>query len=548
MTTACQIVAFGLPILPVIASLLLFVPRVTRPMLRLAPWLPLTAVGLLALNDRVAELPWLLLGTRIGLETGMVPLFVLAIIVWTVAGVHARRSLPADRSPAFFFFWLMTWTGNLCIFITLDAASFYAAYATLTFSAYGLIVHWFRPADFRAGRVYLVMAVAGEGMVIAALLVLGSAFGNVPLESGREFMALLPHGQWVALLFALGFGLKMGLVPLHVWLPLAHPQAPVPASGVLSGVIVKAGLVGWLRFLPLGHDGGELAGTVLLAGGVLTTFYGFAAGIAQVRAKSVLAYSTVSQMGLIAFVIGLALQHPVHAPTLIAAAVMLALHHGLAKSALFISVDLVRTQPALARALMWLPALAVAGAPLTSGALAKTLVKSAIPAAERGWLEPVLLAGSVATTLLMARFLAVAWPRGGENAPGPAAPWIVLVAAVATVPWAAAVMTDPEWVLHPFEPGYLISSTLPVAIGTLLGLAALRWLRRDRLPQVPEGDLIELLPAMPGISPVSKADRKRIDNPAAVLLDRAESGFSDLALALLAWLIILALIFVPALI
>lgn len=546
MMSAYPVIAFVLPILPVVAALLLFIPRISGPTLRLAPWIPLTALGLLSLYGRVVELPWLLLGARIGLDSTALPLFMLAVIVWTLAGLHARGNLPAGRRAVFFFFWLMTWTGNLCVFITLDAASFYAAYATLTFAAYGLIVYWLRPADFRAGRVYLTMAVIGEGMLIAGLLALGASFGNIDLERGGEFMAMLPQGSWVALLFALGFGIKMGLVPLHMWLPLAHPQAPVPASAVLSGVIVKAGLIGWLRFLPLGYDGATLTGLVLLVGGVLTTFYGAAAGVAQTRPKTVLAYSTVSQMGLIAILVGLALLYPEQAATLIAAAVLFALHHGLAKASLFVSVDLAHTRTTLARALMWLPALAVAGAPLTSGALAKTLMKGAIPATESGWLEPVLLAGSVATTLLMTRFLFLAWPREHKSEPGWVAPWIVMVVAVVAVSWVGVLIADPALVWRPFKPAYLVSTAAPVAIGILISLAAAKWLRRDHLPSIPEGDLIALMPAIPHIGKMLAAEEKQLEKPATAYLERTEAALSDLAIALVAWLIILVLMFIPA--
>ena len=89
----------------------------------------------------------------------------------------------------------------------------------------------------------------------------------------------------------------MGLVPLHVWLPLAHPAAPMPASAVLSGAIIKAGVIGLIRFLPF--DGALPDwGAVLTAVGLLTAFYGVAVGITQANPKTVLAYSSVSQMGL----------------------------------------------------------------------------------------------------------------------------------------------------------------------------------------------------------------------------------------------------------
>lgn len=539
------VIAFGLPILPVVAAVLLFVPGLTRPMLRLAPWLPLTAAGLLMLQGQVVELPWLLLGARIGLDATALPLFTLAIVAWTLAGLHAAASLGNERRTGFFFFWLMAWTGNLCVFITLDAASFYAAYGTLTFAAYGLVVHWMRPEDFRAGRVYLIMAMIGEGLIIAALLVLGSEFGNIPLEQGGQWVAQLPEGKWVAVLFALGFGIKMGVVPLHMWLPLAHPQAPVPASAVLSGVIVKAGLMGWLRFLPAGFDTGEFAGLLLLVAGILTTFYGVVVGLSQQRVKAVLAYSTISQMGLIAILIGLSLLHPNKAGLLTMIAGLFALHHGLAKSALFLSVDLVKSAPGLARGIMWLPAVAIAGAPLTSGALAKTLMKTGIPEAQYGWLDPLLMIGSGATTLIMARFLVMAWPPRKPGHSGPWLPYLILIGLVAALPWLYALLIDPAWVARPFRPEYLAATASPVLSAAILAFLAARLLHREHFPSLPEGDLICLFPRISLPSRPVTIKHARTDVRQWRILDRAEACFAELALAVLVWLVILALIFLP---
>jgi formate hydrogenlyase subunit 3/multisubunit Na+/H+ antiporter MnhD subunit len=125
----------------------------------------------------------------------------------------------------------------------------------------------------------------------------------------RDVVAALPAAParaWIVTLLILGFGLKAGLVPLHVWLPLAHPAAPMPASAVLSGAIVKAGIIGLIRFLPFGESLPGW-GEVLAAMGLFTAFYGVAIGITQANPKTVLAYSSVSQMGVTVAVLGLAL-------------------------------------------------------------------------------------------------------------------------------------------------------------------------------------------------------------------------------------------------
>jgi formate hydrogenlyase subunit 3/multisubunit Na+/H+ antiporter MnhD subunit len=541
------IFAFVLPLLPVVVAGALFVPRTGAAALAAAPWVPASALGLLALHGEVVEFPWLLLGARIGIDATAAPLLLLAIVAWTLAGWHAVTHLPGNGRRRFFCWWLLTWTGNLGVLITLDGASFYAAYAMMTFAAYGLVVHYRRPEDLRAGRVYLVMAVIAEGLLLGALLILGAGFGNPALEEAGGQVALLPGigAEAVAVLFAVAFAVKMGLVPLHLWLPLAHPQAPVPASAVLSGVILKAGLLGWLRFLPFEAEEPPIAGLLLLGAGLLTAFYGVAAGLGQRRAKSVLAYSSVSQMGLVAAAVGLALLHPDHAPLLISVAVLYALHHGLAKAALFLSVDVARSAPGLARVLMWWPALALAGAPLTSGALAKALLKGAVPKAEAGWLEPVLLASSVATATLLARFLVLAWPRtGAEATEGSTAPWAMLLAAMALLPWAVVFGQDPTWAARPFRGDYLRDAAWPVLAGGALALGAWWWLRGSRIPAVPEGDLIALLPRIGAV--VRPPAPARVTLPvraATAWLCRVEDGFARLALALVFWLFLLGALF-----
>jgi hydrogenase-4 component B len=115
-------------------------------------------------------------------------------------------------------------------------------------------------------------------------------------------------------LLAAGFAVKAGIMPLHVWLPLAHPAAPVAASAVLSGALIKAGLIGWLRLLPLGGAAWPGWGTVFVVVGLTTAIAGALIGVAQTRPKVVLAYSSVSQMGIIATLVGVGLLAPAAAP------------------------------------------------------------------------------------------------------------------------------------------------------------------------------------------------------------------------------------------
>lgn len=546
-------IAFVVPLLPVLLAPLVLIARCQAMACRVAPWAPLSTLALFALHEKVVEMPWLLLGARIGLDDTAAPLLLLTIIGWTIAGWHARSHLDPSGQPRFWFFWLLAFTGNVCVFITLDAASFYAAYAMMSFAAYGLIVHYRRAEDFHAGRVYLVMALLGEAMLVIALLTLAAKAGNVALERSAAWHALAPS-MWVSALFMAGFGVKTGLVLLHMWLPLAHPRAPVPASAVLSGVMLTAGLMGWLRFLPLGLDGYQALGEVLLAAGVISAFYGVAAGLAQVRPKSVLAYSSVSQMGLIAVIVALALLHPAQATLYATLAVLFAVHHGLAKSALFLGIDLVADRPRLTRAVLWLPAFALAGAPFTSGALAKAVLASVLPVAQSGWLDPVLIASSLATTCLMLRFLALALhahtPHTPSQPAGSARPWLLLSALGLVLPWAAYRAADPHWPILALEPSKLAGAAIVLLAGVVLALAGAAALRRSGWPRVPEGDLLALLrPPSAALARLRRLARRAPAKPSLpeigtrvfLLLERE---FARLGPVLLGWLILLGLIFI----
>jgi multicomponent Na+:H+ antiporter subunit A len=254
-------------------------------------------------------------------------------------------------------------------------------YVTLTLAslaAWGLVIHEGTPAALRAGVIYLGLAVLAEISLLMAFALLAAATPGSSLAI-RDAVALLPTSPWrdATLTFlVVGFGLKIGLVPLHVWLPLAYPAAPIPAAAVISGAISKAGVIGLLRFLPL-----EAAlpdwGAALAGLGLLSAFYGFAVGITQANPKTVLAYSSVSQMGFIATVLGMALATGGGGARM--AAAFYAAHHVLAKGALFLAVGVSAASGARRLWPVLLPAAVVAlgfgGLPLTGGFLAKLAVR-----------------------------------------------------------------------------------------------------------------------------------------------------------------------------
>jgi len=185
-----------------------------------------------------------------------------------------------------------------------DIASFYSFFAIMTFAAYGLVVHDGSPQARRAGRIYLVMAVLGEMALLAGLLPVRFRGAKRHASGAAPAIADAENRNLILGLLIAGFGVKAGLPLLHFWLPLAHPVAPTPASAVLSGAMIKAGLLGWLLTLPLSETALPQWGTLMIMVGALASIGAALIGVCQHQAKAVLAYSSISQMGLITIMVG----------------------------------------------------------------------------------------------------------------------------------------------------------------------------------------------------------------------------------------------------
>lgn len=503
LPTLAVIAALGVPLLLTVGVML---PATRAVGMGLAPWaaLPTLVLGLVT----GAPVHWksVLLGMRLYAPDEVTRTYLLFTgVLWLFSGLFARGYVREDgHRPSFWGFFLATLAGNVGAILAQDMASFYLFFAMMTFCAYGLVVHERDDRAARAGRVYLIMALLGEVLLLAAFFLTAGERVNLLLAEVPRVVAESSHRELITVLVLCGFGVKVGAILLHMWLPLAHPVAPAPASAVLSGTIIKVGVLGWLRFLPLGQASLPTVGSACVAAGLAAAFYGVAVGLTQREAKTVLAYSSVSQMGLLTVAVGLALGAPEAAPVLVGAVLVYAVHHALAKGLLFLGAGLL---PATGRGgwrggvvvvgLVWC-ALEIAGAPLTSGALAKLSLKSAEAAAHASEALPTLLSfAAVGSTLIMARFLERSIPeapvRGESGAGGMLLSWCLLLL-VDTV----LLIRPPvgaEELPHLLQGKNLVAAAWPVVLGVALG--ALVWRSRRwrswRVPEIPPGDVLWLV-------------------------------------------------------
>jgi hydrogenase-4 component B len=231
----------------------------------------------------------------------------------------------------------------LMVLLADDAYAFMVAWETMALSSFFLVTtNHHHESIRRAGYLYLLIAHVGAIAILLSFGVMTSGSGDYSF-AGMRAQQLSPFWGSVAFLLALfGFGAKAGLLPVHVWLPEAHPAAPSPVSALMSGVMLKTAIYGLLRV------SFDLVGTpiwwwgvVALAVGLATALFGVLYATVQSDMKRLLAYSSIENIGLLAVGIGLALIfHTYKMETLAALALTAVFYHCLAhagfKSLLFL--------------------------------------------------------------------------------------------------------------------------------------------------------------------------------------------------------------------
>lgn len=420
-------------LLPLVLAVLVCLPHWRHRSLACLMMAPLPALLLSVLVDAAVDVRVepVLFGMCLAMDQTARIFLLFTSLVWLAAAVHAGGYLGGQaRSWVFAVFFLAAMAGNFGLILAQDAVSFYAFFSLMSFAAFGLVVHQLTPFARRAALVYIVMVIAAETLLLPAMLMAAGEAGSASLADLRQALASSPDAPLIVLLLLAGFAIKAGIMPLHFWLPLAHPAAPTPASAVLSGCMIKAGVFGWIRFLPLGEMTLPAAATAAVAAGILTILLGSVLALAQSNPKALLAYSSVSKMGLLIVLIGLTLLDAGLYPLTLPAMIALCCFHALNKGALFLGCSITPGSPPAGRwglfhkLLLSFAALVFAGFPAFAGALAKLPMKELLQSAEAlgtevPWFLAVTSASALLTALVMIRFVSLTWPGSAEEpAPG----------------------------------------------------------------------------------------------------------------------------------
>lgn len=276
----------------------------------------------------------------------MSKLFAVVVnVVWVLAGVYAFEYMKHEKEETRFFgFYVMVHGILHGLVFAGGMVTFYLFYELMTLLSVPLILHNRSKDAIKGGLKYLFYSLFGAYMVLFGLFFLNRFADslvflpggtlNLDAVAGNETLMLV-----VALSMIIGFSVKAGMFPLHAWLPTAHPVAPAPASAVMSGIIVKMGVLGMIRvvYYLIGADfiRGTWVQTVWMSLALVTVFMGSMLAYREKVMKKRLAYSTVSQASYILF--GLSLLQP----AAMSGALLHVVFHAVIKSCLFLSAGAI---------------------------------------------------------------------------------------------------------------------------------------------------------------------------------------------------------------
>jgi formate hydrogenlyase subunit 3/multisubunit Na+/H+ antiporter MnhD subunit len=297
------------------------------------------------------RLPWdVPMGSfAIGLDSLSAWFVAITLLVSGLGAVYGAKYLLTGHTRVamgvHWFFYNLLVAGMLVVLLARNGVLFLVAWEIMSLASYFLVVTDDQDkAVRRAGWIYLVATHIGTAFLLAMFVLLGNGNGSL------DFDAIIPPVGGAAtaifLLAAIGFGTKAGFMPLHVWLPEAHPAAPSHVSAVMSGVMIKTGIYGLIRVVMFLGPVQPWWGWTLIGVGAASGVLGVLFALAQHNLKRLLAYSSVENIGIITMGLGIGLlgishNNPAVAALGMAGALLHVLNHSLFKSLLFLGAGAV---------------------------------------------------------------------------------------------------------------------------------------------------------------------------------------------------------------
>lgn len=229
----------------------------------------------------------------------------IILIIGLLAIIYSKKYLePYGKSLSAHYFFLGIFIPSMILVVTVQNILFFLiCWEIMSLASFFLLLFDNEKKEVRQTAInYLIMMQVGVLFLLSGFIFLNLKTGSLDFASFQGHIS-----NTVFILLMIGFGIKAGFVPLHSWLPKAHPVAPSHISAIMSGVMIKTGIYGILRILTFTEVPSSLISYLVLSIGILCAFFGILYAIAQRDYKKMLAYSSIENIGLITISLGVAM-------------------------------------------------------------------------------------------------------------------------------------------------------------------------------------------------------------------------------------------------
>ncbi len=323
----------------------------------------------------------------------------IAGLMWMMTGIFSREYFAHYRNRnRYYLFYLITLGATVGVFLSGDLYTTFIFFEIMSLTSFVWVVHDEKEAAMKAGNIYLAIAIIGGMVLLMGLFLLYNAVGTLRMDELHDAVTALMAEKKVQIYAAgacmlFGFGAKAGMFPVHIWLPMAHPVAPAPASALLSGILTKSGVFGVLIVSAeiFRHD--PSWGMLVLILGVVTMFGGALIAVFSVDLKRTLACSSMSQIGFILVGTGMMELLGEENALAVRGTILHMVNHSMIKLILFMAAGVVymnlhalnlneirgfgKRKPLL-KGMFLMGALSIGGIPGWSGYVSKTLLHESI--------------------------------------------------------------------------------------------------------------------------------------------------------------------------
>lgn len=358
----------------------------------------------------------------------------IASYMWFMTTVYSHEYMVHSKNlPRYYMFLLLSYGATMGVFLANDLFTSFVFFEIMSLTSYLCVVHNEDQAAVRAGNVYLAVVIIGGMVALMGLFLLYDLTGTLAFdELGKVGRIILSKGgseairlQIFAICILVGYGSKAGMFPLHIWLPMAHPVAPAPASALLSGIITKTGIFGLIALAMYIFPGYEWYGLTLVALGTVTMLHGGTIALFSTDIKRTLACSSISQLGMIILGIGMQVLLGDESSIAIRGSIGHMFNHSNLKLVLFMAAGIIAMdihklglneirgygrKKNLLKLVFFMGAVGIMGIPFFNGYISKTLLHEGIveyiAALNEGEIAGVMGLGASATAVI---FKVIEW-------------------------------------------------------------------------------------------------------------------------------------------